>query len=109
MTSPRLLAATLATSFALSAAPAPASAASFLETLNTTVSTTVDLVLLRPLGVGRLVFGAGVAMPFSSTLNLLGLPLGQDPKVFVEDWDRYGVEPAEYTFQRRVGKDLPGL
>ncbi len=107
MTRPRLLAATLATSFALSAAPA--SAASFLENLNTAVSTTVDLVLLRPLGVGRLIFGAGVAMPFSSTLNLVGLPFGQDPKVFVEDWDRYVVEPAEYTFKRRVGKDLTGL
>ena len=111
MTRPRILAAALATSLALAAAPAVAEDEMnpIVETAGEVTAHTVDLFVLRPLGLCRLAFGAFVAMPISSTLNLLGLPIGQEPKVFSEDWDRYVVEPAEYTFQRRVGEDLSGF
>lgn len=111
MTRPRLLAATLATCTALVAGPAFANETldDVLDQANEVTKTTVDLFLLRPLGIGRLAFGAAVAMPFSSAINLIGLPFGQDTSVFTDDWDRYVVQPAEYTFSRRVGKDLAGL
>ncbi|MEM9176726.1 MAG: hypothetical protein AAGC67_15995 [Myxococcota bacterium] len=113
MTRPRHFAAALATSIALAAAPASAQdntvLADTLETVGTVWTGLVDIALLRPLGAGRLALGAVVGMPFSSTLNLVMLPVGQQPDVFAEDWDRYVVEPYEYVFVRRVGKDLTGL
>lgn len=68
---------------------------------------TVDLVLLRPLGVGRIVVGSVLLIP-STLINAIGLPLGQDTGVFAEDLDRFVIEPVEYTFQRPVGEDLVG-
>ena len=116
MTRPRHFAAALATSIAMIAAPVSAEETSDSTLLSDTIGTVgtvwtgiVDIALLRPLGAGRLAIGALVGMPFSSTLNLVALPVAQQPDVFAEDWDRFVVEPYEYVFVRRVGKDLTGL
>jgi len=69
---------------------------------------TVDVVLLRPMGIMRRAIGTTALLPMSSFINFIGLPFGQDSKVFKEDWDRLVVEPAEYTFKREIGKDLVG-
>ncbi len=113
MTRPRHLAAALFATIAIVAGPASAEGnptlEDALETANTAWTGTVDIALLRPLSAGRLAMGAFVAMPLSSFLNAVMLPIGQDPGVFAQDWDRFVVEPAEYLFVRPVGEDLAGL
>lgn len=68
---------------------------------------TVDLTVLRPLGIGRIVVGSVLLIP-STLFNAIALPLGQDTSVFAEDLDRFVIEPVEYTFQRPIGEDLVG-
>lgn len=109
MTRPRHLAAALATAIAMAASPAAAEDDSLLETASSIWTGTVDVLLIRPLAAGRLAIGAFVAMPLSSTLNAMVLPIGQDTGVFAEDWDRFVVEPTEYLFVREVGKDMAGF
>ena len=114
MLRPRLLAAALATSIAMAASPALAEEDENLVmrplgVVSPVWTGMVDIALLRPLGAGRLALGTFVGMPLSSTLNTLMLPIGQETGIFAEDWDRFVVEPYEYVFVRRVGKDLTGL
>lgn len=101
----------LATTGLPSIAQAAESDSSFFETSLEQVSdvwrSTVDIAVLRPLGVGRLVLGGVLLVP-STIFNLAGMPFGRDPAVFTEDFDRFLVEPAEYTFTRPVGEDLVG-
>jgi hypothetical protein len=67
-----------------------------------------DIVVLRPAGLARLAVGALFALPISSTINLLALPVGQSTSVFADDYDLHVVEPADYVFARPIGEDLAG-
>lgn len=67
-----------------------------------------DIAVLRPAGLARLAVGALFALPISSTINLLALPIGQSTSVFADDYDRHVVEPADYVFARPIGEDLAG-
>lgn len=67
----------------------------------------LDIALLRPLGVGRIMLG-GVMMITTSFMNLVVLPIGGDTSVFASDFDRHLVEPTEYVFNRPIGEDLSG-
>ncbi len=69
----------------------------------------VDIFILRPLGMLRLVVGTVVAMPFSTAINAAGWPISRDSSLFKDDFDKFIVEPWEYSFERRVGEDLAGL
>lgn len=79
-----------------------------LDAVGEVAASTVDLFVLRPLGIGRLLVGFSVLMPMSSLINVMVLPIAQDTTVFREDWDRMVVEPKEYTFDRAIGEDLVG-
>ncbi|MCR9095465.1 MAG: hypothetical protein NXI30_14685 [bacterium] len=108
MTRPRHLAAALATAIAMAASPAVADEESLLETASTLWNGTVDVLVLRPLGTARLALGTFVALPLQSVLDLVVLPVSQEPAYFEESWDRYVSEPAWYVFGRPVGEDLAG-
>ena len=69
----------------------------------------VDIFILRPLSTLRLVVGTVVAMPFSTAINAATWPISRDSSLFKDDFDKFIVEPWEYTFERRVGEDLAGL
>lgn len=69
----------------------------------------VDIFVLRPLGTVRLVVGTVVAMPFSTVINAAGWPISRDSSLFKDDFDKFIVEPWEYSFERRVGEDLAGF
>jgi len=106
--------ATLMTVIMLSTAGLPGAAAAegsggFINGFFAVWHGTVDVVLLRPMGIMRLAVGTTVLLPMSSFINFMGLPFGQDMRVFKEDWDRLVVEPAEYTFDREIGQDLAGF
>ena len=80
-----------------------------VENLNVASSLAIDLAVLRWLGLGRLAMGTFVAMPISSFLNAIALPISQDTTVFSEDLDRYIVAPYDYVFERPMGEDLAGF
>lgn len=110
MNRPRRFFAALLVGAALTTTPLPASAASDgLETFFAGFRGVVDVVVLRPIGLIRFALGTAVMLPMSSVLNLAWLPVGRDLAVFQEDYDRYVVEPAEYTFAREIGQDLEGV
>lgn len=79
-----------------------------LDAVGDVAASTVDLFVLRPLSICRLLVGFSVLMPMSSLMNVMVLPIAQDTTVFREDWDRLVVEPKEYTFDRAIGEDLVG-
>jgi hypothetical protein len=79
-----------------------------LEAAGAGFNTVMDVAVLRPLGGARLLIGGAVILPISSLVNALAFPVERDPNVFVADWDRYVVEPAEYVFSRPIGEDLMG-
>jgi hypothetical protein len=104
----RLIAASVL-GIALVSAPLPAAAASpGWERVFQGFRSSIDIVVLRPLGVARLVLGGAILLPMSTVLNAVVFPIGRDTRIFVEDWDRFVVEPAEYTFQREIGEELAG-
>ena len=53
--------------------------------------------------------GTVVAMPFSTVINAAGWPISRDSSLFKDDFDKFIVEPWEYSFERRVGEDLAGF
>ena len=94
---------------ALASNPLPAAAASpGMEDFFQGFRSVLDMVVLRPLGTARFVLGGAILLPMSTVLNAVAWPTGRDANVFKEDWDRFVVEPAEYTFQRPIGQDLAG-
>lgn len=107
MRRPRHLMVVLVTGLALAGAPTSASA-NTLEMVSEGANGTVDMLVLRPLGLARLALGSLVFLPISSVFNAMGLPFGKDTSVFKDDFDRMVVEPAEYTFSRPIGQDLAG-
>lgn len=124
MRRPTRLLATLATGMAVATAPVPALALdeaaggtidrSMADTLEPAFEIWrgfVDITILRPFGTARLLTGAFVGLPFATVINALAWPIDRDENgtVFKEDWDRYVVEPWEYTFEREVGEDLAGV
>lgn len=117
--------ATLAVSAAVASAPLHAlaleentvevaSERSFMETMEPAFKIWhgfVDITVLRPIGTARLLIGLTVGLPFATTINALAWPIDRDMKgeMFKDDWDKYVVEPWEYTFEREVGEDLAGF
>jgi hypothetical protein len=100
---------------ALASAPLPALAAdlqplpkSFKEQATEVFHVAIDIAVLRPGGVARLTIGSLLMVP-TTIFNVMGLPFGRDPAVFEEDVERYVLEPARFTFDRPVGKDLAGF
>jgi hypothetical protein len=77
------------------------------EAVNDFFVSAVDIAVLRPGGLARMVVGGALLVP-STLFNVMGLPFGRDTSVFEEDVDRFVMEPAEYTFMRPVGEDLVG-
>ena len=71
----------------------------------------VDITVLRPFGTARLLVGGLVGLPFATVVNAMAWPIDRDMNgtAFKEDWDRYVVEPWEYTFEREVGESLAGV
>lgn len=69
--------------------------------------TALDIAVLRTGGLARLTLGSLLLVP-STLINVVGLPFGRDPAVFEEDVERYVLEPARFTFERPVGKELAG-
>ncbi len=100
---------------ALASGPMPALAAdlqplpkSFKEQATEVFHVAIDIAVLRPGGVARLTIGSLLMVP-TTIFNVMGLPFGRDPAVFEEDVERYVLEPARFTFDRPVGKDLAGF
>jgi len=98
----------------LASAPLPALAAeveplprSFKEQATDAFYIAMDIAVLRPGGLARLTIGSILMVP-TTIFNVMGLPLGRDPAVFQEDAERYVLEPARFTFDRPVGKELAG-
>ena len=99
---------------ALASAPMPALAADFepvsktwKEQATETFHVALDVTVLRPGGLVRLTAGSLLMIP-STIFNVMGLPFGRDPGVFQEDAERFVLEPARFTFDRPVGKELAG-
>ncbi|MBW2290586.1 MAG: hypothetical protein JRG90_22600 [Deltaproteobacteria bacterium] len=77
------------------------------EEVNDFFVSAVDIAVLRPGGLARIVVGGVLLVP-STLFNVMGLPFGRDTSVFKDDVDRFVMEPVEYTFMRPVGVDLVG-
>ena len=99
---------------ALASAPMPAIALdveplpkSWKEQATEVFHVALDVAVLRPGGLARLTIGSLLMVP-STVFNVMGLPFGRDPDVFKEDAERFVLEPARFTFDRPVGKELAG-
>jgi len=99
---------------ALASPPLPAWAESepvqesLKEQATETFYAALDVAVLRPGGLARLTLGSLLLIP-STIINVIGLPFGRDPDVFEEDIESYVLDPARFTFQRPIGKDLTGF
>jgi hypothetical protein len=101
-----LIAGALIASAPFSAAAEPKSGWDW-QRVNDGMLSAIDIAVLRPLGMGRIVIGAALLVPMS-LFNAIALPIGRDPSIFQEDVERFIVEPVEYTFDRPIGEDLAG-
>jgi len=79
-----------------------------MDSISTVVTGSVDVAVLRPLGLLRLALGTLVALPLVSTFDVFGLIIDGPSGNFTNNLDQYVIEPYEYTFEREVGVDLAG-
>ena len=61
-------------------------------------SSTLDLLIVRPLATGRVIVGSLLFLPAA----LLSLPMEQEG--FDGAFDTLIAEPSEYAFQRKIGE-----
>ncbi len=86
---------------ALFAAAAPASALDLGwegSRAQEVTSTTLDLVIVRPLATMRVIVGAGLFLPAA----LMSLPMGREG--YEGAYDVFIGQPREYAFDRKMGE-----
>lgn len=60
---------------------------------------TLDVLLLRPFGMGRMLAGAVLFVPVTMIW----------PPAYKETFDQFVQEPYEYTIEREIGQDIAGI
>jgi hypothetical protein len=78
-----------------------------LEKVERGFSIGFDLVILRPLGAGRMFVGMGLMVPMS-IFNTMRMPFVRDSAIYGESAQLFVVEPANFVFRRPLGEDFSG-